>query len=377
MDSLTLDQLDATVRGKMQWTTTGIYLKLHATHECTILHDVDICDTIGKKDTVSKTVQRQARWWFPSSIQTQEQCLHIIKNACAKAGFTAASRTSGSVRVDSFATTIICSRGTVSNPSANNNRKYRTHTKRPHSKEESCKFCFFFHQSTEPQTAGRYFIYRYGAGCKDHHNHCHLLPQHVRVSIDTIPKDEIERAMDALRMNINVRSIQAMISKQVGLNLNVNQIRSLRKQLLDVSVLEPGTPAERLLSMVESNDNIIYRVYTGSIDDQDRITLYAPRKKSVTKQKTTFPSSPSNNRSLGCDFKSANNQHDLGETPEMTDHRVIKNLGLKSGQSILLCLFWITKKQYRYFELFPTVLGTTQNSGTAILSCSQQCCFLM
>jgi hypothetical protein len=54
----------------------------------------------------------------------------------------------------------------------------------------------------------------------------------------------------------------------------------------------------------------------------------------------------------------------MDDTPEQTARRVIHSLGLKSGQSILLCLFWMTKKQYRYFCLFPTVLFFDVTFGT-------------
>ncbi|KAL3939253.1 MAG: hypothetical protein SGARI_001437, partial [Bacillariaceae sp.] len=267
----------------MDWSTTEFELQLQEhPYDNSGAFDMDICHTVGRGDGASK-LKRSHKLWFAEEVETVEDVKQLIQRAGIKGGFKFATRTSGNISnpSKSVAYRFNCSRGSLAKSVADSNRQRRSKTHRPSDPQDVCKCHFYIYRSIDLETYGRWFIQKWALGSFRHHGHPYISPQHQQASISAVPKDEIDRAMDALSMNISVKAIQSIIRRQTGLNLSRHQIQSLRKKICEVAVVGPGSPADKLLKICANSPDIHYRVFTGTMDDQDRVTIYGKKKKDV------------------------------------------------------------------------------------------------
>jgi len=97
---------------------------------------------------------------------------------------------------------------------------------RPFCNEDKCNFRIIFCQCN---TTKRWYIQKFGDGCKHHHGHYRLDPNQVKTRSSVVPKEEMERVINQLNKNIPTLAIQTLLRQQTGINLTPEQIRRLKQ----------------------------------------------------------------------------------------------------------------------------------------------------
>lgn len=159
-------------------------------------------------------------YWFPSSVQSDQDVKKFLFTACQQKGFGITTRKSDT-RYTSWtgvcescyrAIRINCVRGSTAQKSRGKGIR-PVNTERPTSKEDLCPFYFWVYQNVSPDspTQGRWFVARNGLGCAEHCSHPQLLPIEVKVPAKLVDKDEMLRVHKQLENNVSIAVIKQLL----------------------------------------------------------------------------------------------------------------------------------------------------------------------
>ena len=262
-----LNTLNGTVEQLLDWDTSSIIISL-STDLQSVPIPINIMDTVGAGTKVLLEDKNRFRYWFPSTVFEQKDLVNIIAQLCIEKGFGVAVSSGGTKKalkttnvVPDKRVVISCSRGRVARPS----RRVRDGTSssdRPFCNEDKCNFRIIFYQCNRTK---RWYIQKFGDGCKHHHSHYHLDPNQVKTRSAVVPKEEMERVMNQLSKNIPTKAIQTLLRQQTGITLSVEQIRRLKQSVHETHMLTESSPAQRLISTLNSDPDIEYVAYIAKI----------------------------------------------------------------------------------------------------------------
>jgi hypothetical protein len=211
-------------------------------------------------------------------------------------------------------------------------------TSLPTTPAEKCPFTFNVFYSNDKC---RWFIKKQGGGCSTHIGHCHLDPNQVKARSTTLDKDQYERVLEELQLNIPVAAIQALLEKRTDTNLSYHQLMAIRKKAAHTLVLGVSSPAERLMRNLQADPDVHYVVYTAHHSMGNLISTFRVSKKDLLGMSET---------EVG----------DIGPDDDRASafaESVMKGLSLEGGATLLLAAAWVTSEGRLYYDMFGEAMG--------------------
>jgi len=245
-----LKTLESTVEPLLDWDITSIIISLSTDLQSAPV-PINIMDTVGAGQDVLLVDKNRYRYWFPSSVFEQKDLVNIITQLCIKKGFGVAVLSSGTNKVLKTTNTvpdkrvsIRCNRGQVARGS-DRISDGTSRSDRLFCNEDKCNFHIVFFQCN---TTKRWYIRKFGDGCKHHHGHYRLDPNQVKTRSSVVPKEEMERVINQLNKNIPTLAIETLLRQQTGINLTPEQICRLKQTIKENHMMTASSPAQRFIN---------------------------------------------------------------------------------------------------------------------------------
>jgi len=187
-------------------------------------------------------------------MMDQEELVNMISRICIQRGFGVAVRSGGTPKrkrvVPGKKIIISCRRSVLARPSTRISDGTST-TNRPITVEDKCNFSISLYQCPETK---RFFLRKFGDGCKTHSGHYKLQPNQVKARSAVVEKEEMKRVINQLNKNIPTEAIRTLLQQQTGITLSPAQIRKLRQKIRDTHMMHGNSPAQRLINAIHQHN---------------------------------------------------------------------------------------------------------------------------
>ena len=247
-------------------------------------------DTIGKRKAAKRKTSPDDFYWLPSQFcintpEFREKTLipHFVR-PCIAAGFNLVAKGWEDRNKSLY---FMCNRGrshkNCDNKSAND--KYVSRTCRPiRGEDDTCKFNFKILWNDQKH---HWCIPKKQAGCKDHCGHTHREPHECRMYAKDCGKNKLDLIVDSLNSSIRPSLVSSFIATREGHAMDAQQVRHIKNKMRDATHIrmdviaemakgnnqpDPGyqpTPADRLISTLESDPKFSYTVLCGHYDSDE------------------------------------------------------------------------------------------------------------
>ena len=354
------------------WTTDYVSLKVMTSLNDPTLIEINLMDTVAKRKAAKRKTTDDDFFWLPFTENTasyrEKTLVPYFTRTCVEAGFNLISK--GWDHRHNFVH-LVCNRGRHAKSTGESAEEAPTgsvfRTCRPiRGEDDTCKFGFKVFWN---ETHKRWCIPKEQSGCKDHNGHTHREPHECRMYAKDYGEDAMQLVIDSLQSAIRPSLIASLIDTREGHHINPKQIRHMKKKLRDTTVIRldvieelanngaasdptyQPTPADRLLSELESNPKYTYTVLYGQYES-DELKIYR-RSKDGDGNVDTVLEDP--------DTMSQNDEVDDVKTYAQ---KVRDRLSITGSSCILLAVAWTTDEAQRKFEMFPEFSCCDVTHGT-------------
>ena len=340
------------------------------------LMEINLMDTVAKRKAAKRKTTEDDFYWLPFTENTapyrEKTLVPYFTRPCVDAGFNLISK--GWDHRHNFVN-LVCNRGRHAKTNGESEDEPSTEaptgsvfrTCRPiRGEDDTCKFGF---KVLWNENHNRWCIPKEQAGCKDHNGHTHREPHECRMYAKDYGEDAMKLVIDSLQSAIRPSLIASLIDTREGHHINPKQIRHMKKKMRDTTVIrldmikelanneapsDPAykpTPADRLLSELESNPKYTYTVLYGQYDS-DELKIYRRSKDGNGDVNTVLEDA---------DTMSQNDEVDDIRTYAQ---KVRDRLSITGSSCILLAVAWTTDEAQRKFEMFPEFSCCDVTHGT-------------
>ena len=269
---------------RKNWTSRHVFINVQKSWNDKDLMEINLMSTIGTRKAAKRKTSDEDFLWLPEaySVNTaqfrEKTLIPLFVRSCVDAGFNLVAKGWKEKRQ---ALVFICNRGRThkQNDSKEARDDLISRTCRPiRGEDETCKFTFKINWNASKQ---RWCIPKEQAGCRDHCGHTHREPHECRMYAKDYGTDALDLILDGLNSAIRPSLVSSLIGTREGHAIDPSQVRYLKKKMreateirLDVieemangsAHLDPAyqpTPADRLLSTLESDPKYSYTVLYG------------------------------------------------------------------------------------------------------------------
>ena len=237
-----LDRLWDLHKERLQWCSGPIVVKVQKTLVNEELVDVDLTETIGKIAYRKRNATDEDFYWLPATFNLNTDHFRKFElssyfvNACIEAGFNIIMKGYEKSRMRSR---FVCNRGRFHKQYGQKDPDKKSHDKRTFrpiddGDECTCKFSF---QVVWNEKHERWCLPKEQAGCPDHNGHPEREPNECRMFAKDYSKEAIDTVTDCLKVGIRPNQISALMHQKEGHMMDEAQIRHMRSQLRDATVI--------------------------------------------------------------------------------------------------------------------------------------------
>ncbi len=358
-------------RSRTTWVSDEVLIKVQTSWEDTTETTVNLMNTIGVVQAIKRTTTNDDFYWLPQNFSRndtafrQNVLIPYFVKPCVDGGFNLMSK--GWEKQGSLIK-FVCNRGRHHKGSAARTPSSKpdvvTKTCRPiRGETDRCTFGFKVYWKEENH---RWCFPKQQAGCKEHTGHTHREPHECRLYTKDYGEDALQTILDALSSLIRPSQIVELINAQTGHTMSNNQIVKLKQKFRETTeirmdaieailgggpmpVIENPTPADQLLSELESNGMYSYTLLYSQWDS-DELTIYRRDKAhGIRERQQVDPRSVSD---------------DPVEDMETYSRKIRDRLSITGSGYILLALAWTTNSAQRKFEMYPEFTCSDVTHGT-------------
>ena len=372
-----LEAVQEHVSEEKSWTTDELWVDFAESFSSEKTQKINVMKHIGFQVRLTDKIKDgMKKYWLPAKFNKidkegrQEVASHF-SNASLNEGFA--------IRIKSYVSNkkqlrLYCTRGRYYKSATKPNSEVETEleqetkqekaypnrvatTQKPIKGEgETCPFLFSVYWNEDFK---RWYIPEKQPGCANHTGHIRLTRDIAPARKEDMPEDELAIAMDCIDSKMKASALDKLIMKRNGISLTTGRLEYLKKIQKDITsnrcisanlgngkLVNPQTPADRLLAHFDADEKSSYVALYAEFDSQN-ITI---RKKCKYRQDHSI--ADVNPNECSDDVESA--------LSDAKKHRrsILKSLSVSSEvNKILLAFAWTDDESKLRFDMFPEVMG--------------------
>lgn len=226
----------------------------------------------------------------------------------------------------------------------NNKRSYRSSTKRPIDERRRCNFGFRIFLSSSNNL---WYLRPHSPSFCCQHNHVKKDHNHIKISFDLISSEATQLIQNGANALAPTSVIRRLISQSLSLNLSNDQIRSVKKQMMEEAIASSshtpyGSAVDKLISLFDSMQLEMNFVYVTHAANSGFVKYKKCRGKSL---ESALISS---------------NQVGVTDGAMQTWRQA---LSVGGSEKILVSFAWSSNYELHEFSLFPEFVCTDTTFG--------------